>query len=100
MNIVSWDSFVGNSLPTVDRAATVGVFDGLHLGHKALIDRILTFDKTLSPSIFTFRENPKAILRPRDFDGNIFSLDQKLDALENAGGGSSLCSFDFSGEFR
>ncbi|MFA6506953.1 MAG: FAD synthetase family protein [Treponemataceae bacterium] len=98
MNIVSWDSFVTQPLPFEARSATVGVFDGLHLGHRALIDRILTFDATLSPSVFTFLENPKEILRPKDFDGNIFSLDQKLDAFEKLGVALTVL-IDFSGNF-
>ncbi len=98
MTVVSWDLFVSGSLSCEPRAATVGVFDGLHLGHRALIDRIRARGGELVPSVFTFRENPKALLRPKAFEGNIFSLDQKLDALEGLGV-AFVVLIDFSGDF-
>jgi len=99
MTVISWDRFISEDLPDTPRAATVGVFDGLHLGHRALIDLLRTrVAAGLEPSVFTFREKPKAILRPKDFEGNIFSLDQKLDALESLGT-VLVVLIDFSGDF-
>lgn len=48
-----------------DCALALGVFDGLHLGHRALINRAETAKRTqgLSHScIFTFREHPRQVL--------------------------------------
>lgn len=98
MNIISWESFVSGAFPSAQRAATVGVFDGLHRGHRALVDRVAAFAPTLTPTVFTFTENPKAILRPNDFDGDIFSLDQKLGELERLGM-ALVVLIDFSGNF-
>lgn len=98
MKVISWESFVSGSIPDLPRSATVGVFDGIHLGHRALVNRILSFDPELSPSVFTFRENPKEILRPSEFEGNIFSLDQKLKTFEELGI-ALVVLIDFSGNF-
>ena len=98
MRIISWESFVSDSASPLPRAATVGVFDGLHLGHRALIDQVASRRPDLAPTVFTFRENPKAILRPREFEGNIFSLDQKLGEFERLGM-DLIVLIDFSGNF-
>ena len=77
-------------------AMTIGVFDGLHLGHKALIDRICS--RGPNPTVVTFRENPKKFFSPEKFKGDISSLKQKLKNLEKMGV-SRLILIDFSLEF-
>jgi riboflavin kinase/FMN adenylyltransferase len=62
---------------------TVGVFDGVHRGHAELIRRIVS--RGPCPTVATFRENPKRILSPRPYGGDIFSLEQKLTAFEELG---------------
>jgi riboflavin kinase/FMN adenylyltransferase len=98
MTVVSWDSFVAGTAPSRPRAATIGVFDGIHRGHRALIDRVAARAPELAPTVFTFLKNPKAILRPADFEGDIFSLEQKLDELEKLGADLAVL-IDFSGNF-
>ena len=82
-------------------AISVGVFDGLHLGHQALIKRIV--DRGPNPTVVTFRENPKkCILRMKQaensYNGDIFSLKQKLTAFERMGV-NRLILIDFSEKF-
>jgi riboflavin kinase/FMN adenylyltransferase len=62
---------------------TVGVFDGVHRGHAELIRRIVS--RGPCPTVVTFRENPKAFLSPRRYEGDIFSLEQKIGAFEELG---------------
>jgi FAD synthase len=62
---------------------TVGVFDGLHRGHTELIRRIVS--RGPCPTVVTFRENPKMVLLPGRYEGDIFSLRQKLAAFEELG---------------
>lgn len=46
-----------------ETAVALGFFDGLHLGHKKVIKKVLYFkSKGLVPTVFTFSQNPKAIL--------------------------------------
>jgi riboflavin kinase/FMN adenylyltransferase len=75
---------------------TVGVFDGVHRGHAELIRRIVS--RGPCPTVVTFRENPKKILSPRPYEGDIFSLEQKLAALEELGVARAVL-IDFSEEF-
>ncbi|MBN2875967.1 MAG: FAD synthetase family protein [Spirochaetales bacterium] len=99
MRILEWSGVQGGSTdPLPPAAATIGVFDGLHLGHQALVSRVVAKAPQLTPMAVTFRENPKKTTRPQRYAGDIFSLEQKLSVLEEAG--VELCVLiDFSGNF-
>jgi cytidyltransferase-related domain len=58
MKVLTWQDFLEN-VPHARIAATVGVFDGLHLGHQALIETVRKEAPQLKPCVITFRENPK-----------------------------------------
>lgn len=65
---------------------TIGVFDGLHLGHQTILDRLVAAARRRAlPSVcVTFGTHPKAVLlgeAPRP----ILSLEHRLDLLELAG---------------
>ncbi|HUW41577.1 MAG TPA: FAD synthetase family protein [Rectinemataceae bacterium] len=97
MNVISWQEFVSGAFEDPPIAATVGVFDGLHLGHRDLVSRVLSNSGTRS-AVFTFRDNPKRSLRPGAFHGDLFSPEQKLEELERLG--VEVCvQIDFSGDF-
>jgi len=63
MKIIEWHQFLDNGLPIGDNPAsmTVGIFDGVHRGHKALINRIVSHNLNYVPVIVTFRQNHKTI---------------------------------------
>ena len=94
LQLIEWPDFLANSNP--ESAITIGVFDALHLGHRKLIDRIVS--RGPNPTLFTFRENPRKRLFPENFEGNLFSLRQKLAAFESFGL-KRLVLIDFSLEF-
>ncbi|MDE6540065.1 MAG: riboflavin biosynthesis protein RibF, partial [Ruminococcus sp.] len=49
-------------METKKRAVALGLFDGVHLGHRAVLDLALEQKKNgLQPAVFTF--NPVAVLR-------------------------------------
>lgn len=78
---------------------TVGVFDGLHLGHQTMLDRLTAAAKrrNLPAVCVTFSVHPKAVLlgeAPRQ----IVSLEHRLELLERAGVDMALV-VEFSPEF-
>jgi len=82
MRVISWDEYAGGP-PLEPLAVTIGVFDGVHLGHQALIRRICA--EPYIPTVVTFRHNPLKILRPQAFGGDILNTDQKHRVLEGMG---------------
>ena len=65
-------------------SATIGVFDGVHIGHQALLRRIVA-QTPLIPTVITFKQNPKELLQPSQWEGDILSLNRKLEILEETG---------------
>lgn len=68
-------------------AVTIGVYDGVHLGHQAVI--AATQDEArrrgIDTAVVTFDQHPATILRPESAPPLLTSLDQKLELLEQAG---------------
>jgi riboflavin kinase/FMN adenylyltransferase len=96
MYTVEWDDFIHNRDTGMGRlAATIGVFDGVHRGHIALIDRVRSSGV---PAVITFKQNPGSILNPLSFRGDVYSLRQKLSVFEECGVTLAVL-IDFSGNF-
>ena len=95
LRVIEWSDFLTGPANT-QSAMTIGVFDGLHLGHRALIERIVS--RGPNPTVVTFSENPKKVVSPESFEGDLFSLRQKLAIFEQLG----VCRvilIDFSEKF-
>lgn len=73
-------------------AVTVGKFDGVHTGHRAVIDelRSLAAERQLIPTVITFDRNPLAVLDPEHCPEYLLSPQQKLEKLREAGVGATL----------
>ncbi|MBI3316721.1 MAG: riboflavin biosynthesis protein RibF [Candidatus Omnitrophica bacterium] len=65
----------------------LGNFDGVHLGHQALVKRVIASARGLKglPALFTFPEHPQKILKPGFLPSLVTGLDQKLFLLEQMG---------------
>jgi len=79
--------------------ATVGVFDGLHLGHQAILDRLrdAAARRALPAVCLTFSRHPRSVLRgeaPRQ----ILSLEHRLELLARQGVDDALV-IDFGPDF-
>lgn len=70
----------GIARPTV---LTLGVFDGLHLGHqlimKTVVERALLVGAV--PTVITFEPHPRAVLHPESAPPLLQTFDQKIEAL-------------------
>jgi riboflavin kinase/FMN adenylyltransferase len=70
--------------PTV---VTVGMFDGVHRGHRALLDRVAAeaTARGLPAVAVTFDRHPLAVLRPGSEPPLLTTLDRKVELLGEAG---------------
>ena len=97
LKIIEWEDFISPAFPENSKSAmAIGVFDGMHLGHQELIKRIVKHGP--NPTVLTFRENPKKRVSPDTYEGDIFSLRQKLAAFESLGL-ERVVLVDFSEDF-
>ena len=72
------------SRPTV---LTLGVFDGLHLGHQRIMQTVVESAKMINavPTAITFDPHPRAVLHPESAPPLLQTLDQRLAAFEFLG---------------
>ncbi|CAN5231194.1 bifunctional riboflavin kinase/FAD synthetase [soil metagenome] len=68
-------------------AATIGFFDGVHRGHRRLIDAARTAADNLGSrtAVVTFDRHPASVVRPESAPLLLTDLDQRLERLDNAG---------------
>jgi riboflavin kinase / FMN adenylyltransferase len=70
--------------PTV---LTLGVFDGLHLGHQAIIRKVVDRARAVNAAatVLTFEPHPRAVLHPQSAPPLLQTFDQKIEALSVLG---------------
>jgi riboflavin kinase/FMN adenylyltransferase len=73
--------------PKKDMLLTIGVFDGVHLGHKYLISQLkeLARQQGLLSGVITFRQHPQEVLSPQTKLPFLTDLDQRTNLLKNEG---------------
>jgi riboflavin kinase / FMN adenylyltransferase len=66
--------------PTV---LTLGVFDGLHLGHQLVMQTVTERARAVGavPTVITFDPHPRAVLHPQSAPPLLQTFDQKVEAL-------------------
>jgi riboflavin kinase/FMN adenylyltransferase len=66
--------------PTV---LTLGVFDGLHLGHQLIMKTVVERAQATGavPTVITFEPHPRALLHPESAPPLLQTFDQKIEAL-------------------
>jgi riboflavin kinase/FMN adenylyltransferase len=74
-------------MESAPRVVTIGTFDGVHRGHRKLIER--TCNRAIEigarSTIVTFEPVPASVLRPDKFAGRICTAGRKLTLLEGLG---------------
>ena len=98
MRVIPWNDLVaGRQRVTEPVRLTIGVFDGLHVGHRRLMEAIVQNRTGQAALVVTFPQNPVKILSPAQFPGLILSYRQKLSRLSELGI-DLVVAIDFSDE--
>jgi riboflavin kinase / FMN adenylyltransferase len=73
--------------PPGGSAVTIGAYDGVHLGHRALLGELRSRARAdgLSTVVVTFDRHPATVVRPGSAPLLLCDLDQKLELLDAAG---------------
>jgi riboflavin kinase/FMN adenylyltransferase len=73
--------------PGIPSALTIGVLDGVHLGHKALLERLASeaAARGLSPGVVTLHPHPITVLRPEVQPSYLTTLERRIDLMMQAG---------------
>jgi riboflavin kinase/FMN adenylyltransferase len=68
-------------------AVSIGKFDGVHAGHRAVIDELQSLARRegLAAVVVTFDRHPLALLNPEKCPTELVSVQQKLDLLAETG---------------
>ncbi len=77
-----------DSLPSsVAVAATIGVFDGVHVGHQEVFRRVRSVADRLGvgSAVVTFDSHPAHVVRPESAPRLLTSLEQKLELIAEQG---------------
>lgn len=72
---------------TASRVLAIGNFDGVHLGHRALLERLVATARQhgLPPAVMTFEPHPRELFAPEQAPARLTSLREKLALLEACG---------------
>ena len=67
--------------------ATLGTFDGVHIGHQALLKRLVqvAHETNTVSAVLTFNTHPLAVIRPERAPKLLSTLDEKLAAFASLG---------------
>src|SRR5260221_12808037 len=71
--------------PPQGTAVTIGAYDGVHLGHRAVIAtvQLLADERGLATAVVTFDRHPASVVRPESAPRLLTDLEQKLGLLES-----------------
>ncbi|MDJ0664346.1 MAG: bifunctional riboflavin kinase/FAD synthetase [Acidimicrobiia bacterium] len=86
-----WDPLPGPS------AVTIGVYDGVHLGHQQVLRALEAFG--LPVVVVTFRGHPELVIDPDAAPSLLMPVERRLDLLEEYGV-AAVALIDFDEDFR
>lgn len=90
---------LASAAPSKETVVTVGVFDGVHEGHRHLLRQVveLAGDQYI-PTVVTFSNRPITVLRPGTKPSYLTTLEQRIDLIKQQGIELVVC-LDFTEEF-
>ena len=84
---MSVEEKLGKLSPRKEMLLTIGVFDGVHLGHKHLISKLkeLARKQGSLSGVITFSQHPQEVLSPKTRLPSLTGLEQRIALLEAEG---------------
>lgn len=84
---MSIEAELARQAPPRDTMLTIGVFDGVHLGHRFLLKRLLRDASRagLMSGVVTFRRHPQEVLSPQKKLASLASLEERIELLKELG---------------
>jgi riboflavin kinase/FMN adenylyltransferase len=84
---MSIEEELGRFSPQKDTLLTIGVFDGVHPGHRHLISRLKELARKQGnlSGVITFRQHPQEVLSPRNRLPSLNGLEQRTALLKKEG---------------
>lgn len=78
---------INDYIPLKNSVATTGTFDGVHLGHRWLLQNLLkkAGECNQEAIVVTFDPHPRMVLHPEKTFGILTTLEEKLSVLEQTG---------------
>lgn len=85
--MLSWSKLSEVPYDFANTAVTIGKFDGIHLGHQALLNRVtnLAEEHMLASVVLTFDRHPDALLNPAECKLPLIGPTQKQSLLSQSG---------------
>lgn len=84
--------------PGRETVITIGVFDGVHRGHRHLLQRMFELaGDSLIPIVITFSNHPAEVVNPDRTVNKIITPEEKVQLLYDAGVGRVIC-LEFTNE--
>lgn len=77
------------------KAVTIGTFDGVHRGHKLVLETLKAeaAKRGLQPTAMTFDRHPLDLIAPHRAPGNLITTDRKAELIRNEGVEPIVLSF-------
>ena len=83
---MSFRQRLASAAPGKETVVTIGVFDGVHQGHRHLLRQVvqLAGDRYV-PTVITFSNRPVTVLRPGTEPSYLTTLEQRVDLIKQQG---------------
>ena len=83
---MSFRQILAGAAPNKETIVTVGVFDGVHEGHRHLLRQVVqSAGDRYIPTVLTFSNRPITVLRPGTEPSYLTTLEQRIDLIKRQG---------------